>query len=119
MPSALPGGNRRRLPGVRASCAAALVALWGPAQAAPDDPPEARGADSSRPSAAAALREWRATTQHYEAAIEQEQSLNGPYSRALIDSLLALGLTHQEHGEPQLAADAFERATARSRSTLP
>jgi tetratricopeptide (TPR) repeat protein len=56
------------------------------------------------------LRSWSDLADDYLQAIEAEESRNGPYSEDLVDPLLSLGLGHQEHGQHDLAIDAFERA---------
>jgi tetratricopeptide (TPR) repeat protein len=65
---------------------------------------------SSRSAEIAALREWRETTAALQAAIEREQSRNGPRSRGLIELYMSLGLAQQEHGEQESAVEAFRHA---------
>jgi len=75
-----------------------------------------RPATPSRTVDAAALREWAQTTSKLQAAIDREQSQNGPRSRALIDLYMSLGLTNQEHGAQALAVDAFQLALQAKRA---
>ncbi|HJR69014.1 MAG TPA: tetratricopeptide repeat protein [Gammaproteobacteria bacterium] len=57
-----------------------------------------------------ALQEWTNLKDDYEARIAAEQSRNGAFSPALVELLVALGLTHQEYGRSDLAVDVLERA---------
>jgi len=51
-----------------------------------------------------------AVTEPLIASIEEEEALNGPFSRELIDLLTSLGLTYQEHDRHDLALGMFDRA---------
>ena len=83
----------------------AFLAPWRVlAEPAPTPPTSSRSDD------VAALREWRETTGRLQAAIDREQSANGPRSRALIDLYMSLGLSQQEYGEHPAAAEAFQHA---------
>ena len=62
---------------------------------------------SSQPLLEPAARDYHRTIAE---KIENEQTLNGPYSADLIDPLTTLGLLYQEGADHDLAAAALERA---------
>ncbi len=68
--------------------------------------------EDSRPVAESriALREWTKVKEDYEASIAAEESRNGPFSPALVELLVALGLAHQEYGRNDLAVEVLARA---------
>jgi hypothetical protein len=51
-----------------------------------------------------------AVTEPLLASIEEEEALNGPFSRELVDLLTSLGLAYQEHDRHDLALVMFDRA---------
>lgn len=57
-----------------------------------------------------ARRAWSQLRDEKLASIAEEESINGPLSRALIDPLLSLGLAYQEYGEHDLAIVVMSRA---------
>lgn len=57
-----------------------------------------------------ALQEWTEVKEDYEATIAAEESRNGPFSAALVELLVALGLAHQEYGRNDLAVEVLQRA---------
>jgi tetratricopeptide (TPR) repeat protein len=82
-----------------------LTVLAGAAVAQPATDGEPSVAESR-----SALQEWTNLKEDYEARIAAEQSRNGAFSPALVELLVALGLTHQEYGRSDLAVEVLERA---------
>jgi tetratricopeptide (TPR) repeat protein len=68
------------------------------------------GAGAAETGAPGSREDVDAVTEPLLGSIEQEEALNGPFSRNLIDMLTSLGLAYQEHDRHELALAMFDRA---------